>query len=148
MLPALADTPQMSKSDNSLILVQESFIKASRMPTLTGRIELSDGLGGIMRLDDVQAYLDDKYPEMTNLLMDLIDCESGFNPSKCGDSGVSCGILQIQEQTFKDWSCNGEWKDSENQVDCSVPVIKSGIGSTTEGWYNCWRIKNLFKYGY
>jgi hypothetical protein len=133
MLPALADTPQNVQE----VSINKCFLTAPMILT-------TDFYSKV----DVEHLLKAKYPEMTNLLMDLIDCESGFNPSKCGDSGVSCGILQIQEQTFKDWSCNGEWKDSENQVDCSVPVIKSGIGSTTEGWYNCWRIKNLFKYGY
>lgn len=117
------------------------------MPTLTGRIELSDGLGGRMVLDDVRAYLDDKYPEMTNLLMDLISCESGFNPSKCGDGGMSCGILQYQQETFSLF-CQGEWKNSEDQIDCAVKMIKEGLGDTLGGWYNCFRIKNLCKYGY
>lgn len=84
---------------------------------------------------------------MTNLLMDLISCESGFNPSKCGDGGLSCGILQYKEETFLD-NCQGEWKDSEDQIDCAVKMIKAGEGSGYGGWFNCWRIQNLFKYGY
>lgn len=135
--------------DNSMILVQENAIKANNMPSFTGKSRLRAGLDGKVIGDEVRAYLDDYYPDFTNLVMDLISCENfELIENKCGDSGMSCGILQIQEQTFKNWNCQGEWKNSEDQIDCAIPAIKSGIGSTLGGWYNCWRIKNLFKYGY
>jgi hypothetical protein len=139
--PAVASAPPAEK----VVELSDCFLTANYNPSICNIIATESVLNG---KDDIYPYLDCKYPEMADLLKELIDCESGFDSSKCGDSGLSCGILQIQEQTFKDWNCKGEWKNSEDQIDCSVPKIKEGIGSTTEGWYNCWRIKNLFKYGY
>jgi hypothetical protein len=137
-------SPIIQEVSTEKIIIQENSLSAISEPYYFNvkppKINFTDK-------GEVEYLLNQEYPEFTNLLMDLIGCESGFDPTKCGDNGKSCGILQFQEKTFLD-NCEGEWLDSYDQIRCSVKLIKSGIGSTEGGWYNCWRIKNLFKYDY
>ena len=85
------------------------------------------------------------YPEKADLLIDLIKCESGFDNNKCGDSGLSCGVLQYKQATF-DYYCEGVRSNPYDQIRCAIKMIDAGIGETSAGWFNCWRTMNLWKY--
>ena len=77
------------------------------------------------------------------ILYKLGNCESGFDETKCGDHGVSCGWFQFKKDTFYHFCPELKWENSEHQVICAVRLIKLGLGHQPSGWYNCWRIENL-----
>ena len=85
---------------------------------------------------------------MANLLIDLAKCESRWrNDGLWGDNYQSYGIYQFQEKTFYSYCPSSwNWQDAENQLNCAVIMIKQGLGPTSIGWKNCWRIMNLNKY--
>lgn len=95
--------------------------------------------------DDILPYIQENYPEKADLLINLIDCESGFNNDRCGDSGLSCGVLQYKQATF-DFYCKGDRINPKDQIDCALDMIDKGLGPTITGWYNCWRIQNLDRF--
>lgn len=76
------------------------------------------------------------------IIAELIDCESKGDNAKIGDHGLSYGILQFRKDTFYR-HCAGDWLNPNEQIKCAEIMIKKGLGPKVEGWYNCWRIKNL-----
>jgi len=143
-LPVLADTPQFLDSSYSLRYAGFCRGYGVSMPYETDRNGHSGLDSDKVDIIYLRRYLTLNYPDKYDLLMDLIDCESGYNTNRCGDGGKSCGILQFQEETFNDF-CKGRRESSEDQIRCASKMIDMGIGGTLQGWYNCFRIKNLSK---
>jgi hypothetical protein len=134
------ESPLMIMGGSSLVAKSPSYFpKIEVLGTLTGNIDYKD---------DIRKM----YPEMADLLIDLSKCESGLDNEKWGDNYKSHGAFQFQEPTFKNHcireGIGTDWHNFYDQVNCAVDMIKEGIGSTPAGWYNCWRIMNLFKYKY
>lgn len=94
--------------------------------------------------DEIQRLIRLKYPELSECLIRLGNCESQLIMDICGDHGNSCGVFQIQYSTFVDFGCSGQWLNLSDQIDCTVKMIKLGVGPTTGGWYNCFRRANLW----
>ena len=80
---------------------------------------------------------------LSDIIYELAECENGFKETGCGDNGASCGFLQFQQPTWQAFDCQGSRYNIEDSVRCGVKLIRKGIGHTTAGWKNCWRIKNL-----
>jgi hypothetical protein len=131
----------------TLIMVENNAVIPIYNPCLIVLNGLQADENGLIDRYQVECYLEENFPLKLEIVTDLIECESGFDERKCGDNGTSCGILQYKEQTFLS-TCEGEWKNSEDQIKCAVKMIDMGIGDKLGGWYNCWRIQNLFKYDY
>lgn len=133
------------------IFIQKNSIIATRTPeayqTLltTTNASQNENLSGKKAIQD---YIRESHPTLSSLLIELIQCENHtYDPNRCGDKGTSCGILQFKKATF-DLFCEGDWKDNQDQIDCSVKMIKGGLGSKIIGWQNCWQKRNLWKYGF
>ena len=81
--------------------------------------------------------------QIADLLKELIQCESGWNETICGDKNTSCGVLQFKEKTFLTY-CEGQWLNSQDQILCAEKMITNGLGK--QHWTNCWIKMNLDKY--
>lgn len=95
--------------------------------------------------DDLKEWVQVTYPEIADLLIELISCESGFNTLAKGDNSTSFGLLQFKQTTWQE-NCEGDIWNGQDQISCAVKMIDMGLGDTTTGWYNCWRRMNLDKY--
>ena len=105
-------------------------------------------LGSLVNGYDINDLIREKYPEMTGLLTDLTKCEARWrHDGLWGDNYNSYGVFQFQEDTFYSYCSSGwDWQDMEDQLDCSVIMIKLGLGPKTVGWYNCYKIMDLCEY--
>jgi hypothetical protein len=130
------------ETDYPLVLIGENSITSSFSPNFIAQTAVLASFGAEA---DYPYLIRQKHPEIADLLIDLSECESGWNNERWGDNGMSHGLFQYQEKTFYGY-CQGEWHNGEDQVDCAAKMVKMGIGHTPAGWFNCWRIKNLFKY--
>ncbi len=131
--------------EDSLLIIQGNSLLAKNMPVFPLKLAV---LGALMGRDDMEYLIRQKYPEMVNLLRDLTYCEARWqHDGLWGDNYQSYGLFQFQRKTFYSFcSQYWNWQNQEDQLDCAVILIKKGLGSTTQGWYNCWKIMNLFKY--
>ena len=143
--PLVANAPIMSYEARDLMIVQCNSLVANSNPNLPLKTMT---LASITGKDDIEYLIRQKYPEMVNLLLDLAKCEAGWrHDGLWGDNYQSYGVYQFQKKTFYDYCPSfWNWQDAENQLDCAVIVIRQGLGPTFTGWYNCWRIENLWKY--
>ena len=83
------------------------------------------------------------YPKYEELLIKLAFCESSWrHRGVWGDNTASYGIFQWQAPSWKDW-CDGSRYNLEDQLHCTMRLIKKNIGHTTKGWFNCFRKHNL-----
>ena len=80
---------------------------------------------------------------MEEIIYKLAECENHLKEDGCGDNGASCGFLQFQEPTWNAYKCEGSRFNLEDSVLCATKLINDGVGHTTWGWKNCWRIQNL-----
>jgi hypothetical protein len=58
--------------------------------------------------------------------MNLIKCESSFNPKAIGDNGKAYSLLQFHRPTF-DRFCEGNYKNPKDQLICGAKMIKKGL---------------------
>lgn len=83
-------------------------------------------------LNGINTLLKVKYPEIADILIKLIECESGFNPdawNKKDPNGGSIGILQYQIPTFYYYASkygieNPDIWNSEQQIELAVYLIQ------------------------
>ena len=83
------------------------------------------------------------YPEYEELLMKLAFCESSWtHRGTFGDNFASYGIFQWQAPSWDCW-CKGSRYNLEDQLHCTMRLIKKNLGHTTRGWFNCFKKHNL-----
>ena len=135
----------MSYEVNELMIIQGNSLVAISNPSLPLK---TSTLASLTDKDDIEYLIRQKYPEMANLLIDLAKCESRWrNDGLWGDNYQSYGIYQFQEKTFYSYCPSSwNWQDAENQLNCAVIMIEQGLGSTTQGWYNCYKLNDLCDY--
>lgn len=142
--PLIAQAPMTREANESAYCVSQNvFIIPVSSVSIPSTSDLLTSTGLETTKEDIIYYLEANQPELTDLLIKLINCESGFDNRKCGDNGQSCGVLQFKEPTFNNF-CQGEWLNPYNQIDCASDMIIMGLGS--EHWYNCWRSQSLNDY--
>lgn len=128
--------------ESTLILVQDNSLVAVAVPYYPKTYTLVS----LIAEDDLKYYIKSKYPGMADLLLDLSYCEARWkHDGEWGDNYQSYGAFQFQQRTFYTF-CQGDWKNYQDQADCAVKMISIGLGPTTRGWFNCYKIQNLFKY--
>jgi hypothetical protein len=137
--PHLLYNPELFVSgENTLILVSGYFYTPQTLGTL-----ISENRGDLERFIGLVRFY---YPQYETGLTKLARCESsGIHENRWGDNYHSYGLLQFQKRTFYNY-CSGDWQDMLDQLHCSVRMIEKGLGPTTQGWYNCWRKENLWRY--
>lgn len=126
----LGETAQIAES-NTILASRNTPIMKERQFIATF-IDL-DEIDGINRVLAYKGH----YIGIEKILYELIDCESDFDNSRCGDNGLSCGILQYRKGTW-DAYCEGDIKSEKDQIKCGIKMIMVGLGHTTGGWKNCW----------
>jgi hypothetical protein len=83
--------------------------------------------------------------DLAEILYRLAKCENGLRPSGgiIDTNGLeSNGLYMFQEKTFYRFG-DGNWKDPKDQTKVAIEMIMLGIGETSGGWLNCWRIESL-----
>jgi len=73
------------------------------------------------------------------LILDILECESGYRTKVCSDGGKSCGIAQFQRETFyrfarlaklQNWGLGKpEWNNQIHQVKLLEWAIDNGLGN-------------------
>ncbi len=76
-----------------------------------------------------------------NLVINILQCESGGRYNAVGDDGISVGIAQFQESTFNEMKALAKmprlrWKNPIDQMRLMVWMLDHGYGSR----WTCYRI--------
>ena len=145
--PNQATAPNTIQTER-LLLVEENSVIATEIPSFPLRFSSLANLGDSSNAYTISVFVLERYPEMSELLLDLAKCEARWkHDGLWGDNYQSYGIFQMQKRTFYSY-CEGDWQDMEDQLDCTAKMIRMDLGHTTTGWYNCWRIMNLWQYSF
>lgn len=83
---------------------------------------------GAMALDEARDEL-----KSARQVLEILACESNFNPHAVGDGGKSVGIAQFQRPTFyrlaKKAGYKGDWRSSKDQVKLLTWAVGNGYAA-------------------
>lgn len=54
--------------------------------------------------EEMEVYIRAEYPKRAERMIEVIDCESDFNPEAVGDNGTSFGLAQIHRPAHPQYS--------------------------------------------
>jgi len=122
------------KGDSPIPFSQYLKSRISPKTAIQGDLQVEDDVLDLSSEEKIRNFIWDTYPDIANSLTKLIKCESNYDQNRCGDGGLSCGVLQFKQATF-DKFCLGDRNYIADQIDCAAKMIRDG---GYRHWLNCW----------
>ena len=73
-------------------------------------------------------FIDSSYnSQLSQTLEALIQCESGWEHDRYGDTGRAYGLLQFWKGTFNQY-CEGDYYSAQDQLICGEEMLEAGLG--------------------
>ena len=85
--------------------------------------------------EEMEAYIRKEYPQRAERVIQVIDCESDFNPEAVGDNGTSFGLAQIHRPAHPQYSLENI-KDPKWAIDFMIKEFKL----KHENMWSCYRM--------
>lgn len=136
LFPAKVKAPQIEYPNlDGLIVVQGNSVMATSNPNLSQQMPV---LGALMDGDGInylKEIIKQKYPEIANLLICMLNKESSYCQNMQGDKGLAYGCFQIHinKHNITEWCA----MDFECSLDFCYNMIKQGKGSLWSTYYKC-----------